>query len=97
MKTLAMIPDITGDPDQNDRLALLMSALGHPARIAILHRLGCCDACCCKDVVQHLDLAQSTVSQHLKILVQAGLVTYEPARQKSRYVLNRTALEALSG
>jgi len=82
--------------NDDERLADVMSALGHPARITILHRLACCDECCCKDIVQHLDLAQSTVSQHLKILVQAGLVTYEPRKPKSRYVLNRTALQALS-
>jgi ArsR family transcriptional regulator len=38
-------------------------------------------------------LAQSTVSQHLKVLVQAGLVSYEPKRPRSRYVLNRQALQ----
>ncbi len=81
---------------EDDQLAGVMSALGHPARLAILNRLACCDACCCKEVVQHLDLAQSTVSQHLKVLVQAGLVSYEPRRPQSRYVLNRDAMLALS-
>ena len=73
-------------------IAAGLAALAHPARLAILRRLASSDACCCKDVVRHLDLAQSTVSQHLKVLVQAGLVIYEPNRPRSRYVLNRQAL-----
>ena len=77
--------------------AAMLAALAHPARLAIVRRLSTSDACCCKDVVRHLDLAQSTVSQHLKVLVQAGLVNYEPNRRRSRYVLDRPALrEALA-
>ncbi len=72
--------------------AAMLAALAHPARLAIVRRLSASDACCCKDVVRHLDLAQSTVSQHLKVLVQAGLVNYEPNRRHSRYVLDRPAL-----
>jgi ArsR family transcriptional regulator len=74
-------------------IAAQLAALAHPARLAIVRRLASSDACCCKDVVRHLDLAQSTVSQHLKVLVQAGLVFYEPKRPRSRYVLNRQALQ----
>lgn len=74
-------------------IAARLAALAHPARLAIVRRLASSDACCCKDVVHHLDLAQSTVSQHLKVLVQAGLVSYEPKRPRSRYVLNRQALQ----
>ncbi len=77
-------------------VASVMAALGHPARVTILRRLARCDECCCRDVVEHLSLAQSTVSQHLKVLVEAGLVTYEPQLPKSRYVLNRPALQAVS-
>lgn len=80
-----------------DGLALGLSALGHPARLAILRQLAQRDACCCKDVVERLDLAQSTVSQHLKVLVEAGLVDYRPERPRSRYSLNRPALDALAG
>ena len=50
---------------------------------------GCC---CCKDVVDTVDLAQSTVSQHLKVLVEAGLVRYAPDRQRSRYEIDRAAV-----
>ncbi len=77
-------------------MASVMAALGHPARVTILRRLACCDECCCREVVEHLNLAQSTVSQHLKVLVEAGLVSYEARRPKSRYVLNRQALQSVS-
>lgn len=77
-------------------VASVMAALSHPARVTILRRLARCDECCCRDVVEHLELAQSTVSQHLKVLVEAGLVSYEPRRPKSRYVLNRPALQSVS-
>ncbi|TIT50831.1 MAG: helix-turn-helix transcriptional regulator, partial [Mesorhizobium sp.] len=67
-----------------------------PARIEILRHLSASRSCCCREVVDHLDLAQSTVSQHLKILVDAGLVRYEPDRQRSRYQVDRDALADVS-
>lgn len=82
----------------HEPLAAKFAALSHPARIEILRHLAGLDtACCCKDVVSHLDLAQSTVSQHLKILVEAGLVRFTPDRQRSRYEVDRQELAALSG
>ncbi|QZZ37469.1 metalloregulator ArsR/SmtB family transcription factor [Nitratireductor kimnyeongensis] len=73
-----------------------LSALSHPARIEILKHLSGYDACCCKDVVKHLHLAQSTVSQHLKVLVDAGLVQVRPERQSSRYEVDTEALQSLT-
>ena len=58
---------------QNE-LAALAKALGHPARIAILQFLATRQACICGDIVDELPLSQSTVSQHLKELKQAGLI-----------------------
>ena len=78
------------------RLAARFAALSHPARIEILQHLASHDCCCCGDVVRKLDLAQSTVSQHLRVLVDAGLVTFEPDRQRSRYRIDRDALSGLS-
>lgn len=77
-------------------LAAAFAALGHPARLAILRHLAIRDACCCGEIVRRIDLAQSTVSQHLKVLVSAGLVLYEPENRRSRYSVNRPALDALS-
>lgn len=77
-------------------VAARLAALSHPARIEILKHLSASNSCCCREVVDHLDLAQSTVSQHLKILVDAGLVRFEPDRQRSRYEVDRVALADVS-
>jgi DNA-binding transcriptional ArsR family regulator len=61
-------------PEADDELALLAKALGHPARVQILRLLVRREACICGDIVDELPLAQSTVSQHLKVLKEAGLV-----------------------
>ena len=58
---------------QND-LVSLAKALGHPARIAIIHYLIKRKSCVCGDIVDELPLSQSTVSQHLKELKRAGLI-----------------------
>jgi DNA-binding transcriptional ArsR family regulator len=55
-------------------LAAMTKALGHPARIAILQFLAARKACVCGDIVDELPLSQSTVSQHLKELKNAGLI-----------------------
>lgn len=78
------------------QVAAGFAALSHPARIEILRHLAREESCCCGDVVQQLDLAQSTVSQHLKVLVEAGLVSFEPDRRRSRYRIDRDALSTLS-
>jgi ArsR family transcriptional regulator len=56
-------------------LASLARALGHPARVRILRLLSRQDACICGDLVDIVGLAQSTVSQHLKVLKEVGLIT----------------------
>ena len=92
----APVPNAQASVDGASRqLAQRFAALAHPARIDILRHLSQHD-CCCGEVVQKLDLAQSTVSQHLKVLVEAGLVTFEPDRRKSRYRIDRSALSELS-
>lgn len=73
-------------------LAADLFALAHPVRLAIVRHLASSSACCNKDVVSRVGLAQSTVSQHLKILVEAGLVIFTPDRQRSRYTLNHARL-----
>ena len=55
-------------------LAVLAKALGHPARVRIVRFLLSRDTCMCGDIVEHLPLAQSTVSQHLKMLKDSGLI-----------------------
>ena len=58
---------------QND-LATMAKAIGHPARIAILQHLVKKNACVCGDIVDELGLAQATTSQHLKELKNAGII-----------------------
>ncbi len=82
---------IPGDEDA----ARVYAALGHPVRIAILRGLAMEEGCCCKDIVGRLDLAQSTVSQHLKVLVQARLIDYRPESRTSRYSVNWLRLDAI--
>ncbi len=55
-------------------LAHMTKALGHPARVRILRLLAHRDTCVCGEIVSEVDLAQSTVSQHLKVLKDAGLI-----------------------
>lgn len=56
------------------RIAELTKALGHPARIAILEFMMFKQECICGDIVNEIPLTQSTVSQHLKVLKDAGLI-----------------------
>jgi DNA-binding transcriptional ArsR family regulator len=76
-------------------LAPALAALSHPVRIRILHHLCRNDTCCCGEVVEQFDLAQSTVSQHLRVLVDAGLVRFKAERPRSCYCVDREALSAL--
>ena len=69
-------PDLRpAEGDEADQeLADLAKALGHPARVLILRLLLRRGSCVCGEIVDELPLAQSTVSQHLKVLKEAGLI-----------------------
>ena len=60
--------------EEQNHLAMMMKALGHPARIAILQSIIRAQACICGDLVEELGLAQPTISQHLKELKNAGII-----------------------
>jgi len=60
--------------DEQNQLAIMLKALAHPARIAILQQIIAANACICGDLVDELGLAQATISQHLKELKNAGLI-----------------------
>ncbi|WP_299700595.1 metalloregulator ArsR/SmtB family transcription factor [uncultured Pontibacter sp.] len=70
------------------RLAGYAKALAHPARIAILRILLERNACICGDIVEELPLSQSTVSQHLKELKEAGLIQGDIDGKKVCYCIN---------
>jgi ArsR family transcriptional regulator, arsenate/arsenite/antimonite-responsive transcriptional repressor len=74
-------------------LAALAKALGHPARVAILRMLLGREACFCGEIVEHLPLAQATVSQHLRVLKDAGLIRGEIEGARVCYCVDRPALE----
>jgi DNA-binding transcriptional ArsR family regulator len=60
--------------EEQNQLAILAKAIGHPARIAIIQHLVKVNSCICGDIVNELPLSQPTVSQHLKELKNAGLI-----------------------
>jgi predicted transcriptional regulator len=60
--------------EKQNKLAQMMKALAHPARISIIQYLVKANACICGDLVDELGLAQATISQHLKELKNAGLI-----------------------
>ena len=75
--------------DQNE-IALIAKAIGHPARIAILQYLLQKNACVCGDIVDEIGLAQATVSQHLKELKQAGLIKGDIDGRSVCYCIDNT-------
>ena len=76
-------------------MALLAKALGHPARVQILRLLIARNACVCGDIVEELPLAQSTVSQHLKVLKEAGLIRGEVDGPRVCYCIEPDTLARL--
>jgi len=83
------------DPTER-RVANFAKALAHPARLAILNRLAKENSCVCGVIADAIPLAQSTVSQHLKALKEAGLIQGEIDGPKSCYCINRKAFEELA-
>ncbi len=80
---------------KTDKLAALAKALGHPARlgiIAMLHERQTCIGC---DIVEEIGLAQSTTSEHLRILKAAGIITGEIVPPRVCYSLNAEVLHPL--
>jgi ArsR family transcriptional regulator len=77
------------------RLAELAWAVAHPVRVRILRILLTRASCVCGEIVDALPLAQSTVSQHLRILKDAGLIQGEIDGPRVCYCVNATALQEL--
>ena len=76
-----------------NELADFANAISHPARIAILKEIAKHDECICGEIVEVLPLAQSTVSQHLKELLKAGLIKGTVDGKKSCYCINWKTFE----
>jgi ArsR family transcriptional regulator len=78
--------------EADEELAMLAKAISHPARVQILRLLARREACVCGDIVSELPLAQSTVSQHLKVLKEAGLIRGDVDGPRVCYCLEPWAL-----
>ena len=83
---------------RDDDIATIMRAMGHPVRLNILRILARQERgeCCCADVTDELTLAQSTVSQHIKVLLDAGLIQRKPRGTRNCYIVQHDRLAALS-
>jgi len=76
-----------------EAFASLCKAIGHPARIKIIRHLKESERCICGELVKIVPLAQSTVSQHLKVLKQAGLIIGTVDGPRTCYCLDRHMLK----
>ncbi len=83
------------DPAADEELATFAKALGHPVRVRILRMLAQRDARMCSHIVDELPLAQSTVSEHLRILRTAGLVQVNESGPRAGYCIVPSALKRL--
>jgi ArsR family transcriptional regulator len=81
--------------EADDELARLAKAIGHPARVRILRMLSRKEARVCSQIVDELPLAQSTVSEHLRILKDAGLVRSSQDGPRVGYCINFDGLRRL--
>lgn len=88
-------PSTRAKQDAIRALATLARALGHPARIRIVRTLIAKQACIGCDLVTEVGLAQSTVSEHLRILKAAGIISGEIEGPRVCYSLNPTVLRPL--
>lgn len=79
---------------KDNRIATYAKAMAHPARVAILRLLIQRQACVCGDIVDELPLSQSTVSQHLKELKEAGLVKGDIEGAKVCYCIDDQEMNA---
>ncbi len=84
------------EPREDEALAAVARALAHPARLRILRLLAQTPGCIGGDIVRAVGLAQSTVSEHLRILKSAGLITGEIEPPRVCYMLAPGALSGLA-
>ncbi len=90
-----MINKSTEFASREQQLASAAKALSHPARLEILKLLAGLKDCMCGDIVNELPLAQSTVSQHLKSLKEAGLIKGEINGPRTCYCIDIDAVKEL--
>lgn len=89
MKEKTIIHPLT---NEEERLAKMLKALGNPVRFQIMHILAEKQMCITGEIVEFTTLAQSTVSQHLKVLREAGLISGETEGPATCYCLNESGV-----
>jgi ArsR family transcriptional regulator len=92
---VTVAPAVGSKDGREQDLALLAKALGHSSRVEILRLLLTHEACFCGEIVDALPLAQATVSQHLSVLKNAGLVVGEIEGPRTCYCADRERLAEL--
>ena len=104
MKSIAVLPALCCGPDtsplsepERDRLAVRFKALADPTRVAIINYLSAADEVCVCNLTGSFDLSQPTISHHLKILREAGLVGSSRRGTWAYYRLVPEAIDALRG
>jgi ArsR family transcriptional regulator len=80
---------------EDQRLANMLKALGNPLRFQIMQILAEKQMCITGEIVEFTTLAQSTVSQHLKVLREAGLISGETEGPATCYCLNKSGIRWL--
>jgi ArsR family transcriptional regulator len=102
MKSIATIPVMCCgpaaaplDPEEADRIAARFKALADPTRVSIVNRLAAADECCVCDLTDAFELSQPTISHHLKVLRDAGLVESSRRGTWAYYRLVPAAVEQL--
>jgi ArsR family transcriptional regulator, arsenate/arsenite/antimonite-responsive transcriptional repressor len=91
-KDLALIQDLT---QEEARLAKMLRALGNPVRFRMMQYLADHQLCITGDIVEFTTLAQSTVSQHLKVLREAGLIEGEIEGPATCYCISAKGMQFL--
>jgi len=92
---MKMLGGIPGGTEADERLALLAKAVAHPVRAGIVRQLARQDSCLYCDLTERLPLAKSTVSQHLKVLREAGLIRGEVDGPRVCYCIDPVGLQRL--
>src|SRR5687768_11254799 len=74
--------------EEQNRLAIFLKVLAHPARIAIIQRIMLANTCICGDLIGEIGLTKTTISQHLKELKNAGIIQGTIERGNVCYCIN---------
>ena len=78
--------------ETTNQMADALKALGHPVRLRMVQELTHLESCCCADMCECFTQSQSTISQHLSVLKDAGIISFERQGNKSCFTLNHDVL-----